>query len=249
MLRPLRRAYHVVMYYLSWVVFGAGGLALNLVCAAALPWRHVPAAQRRTRRVIRRLFDLWVRWFHATRIVEVRWLGFPAELAPGTVYVANHPSLIDAPVLLSRLPDAVCIFKPALMRNPAIGPAAILANYVDGGRGVEALRDAADRVAAGQALLVFPEGTRTAPGQRLGPLKPGYALIAQRARAPIQAITIRTSAGLVRRGSPWWRPPEVLPAWIEFTLGPVWPYAPAAVAADVATEVGRHLAASVGQPA
>ncbi len=218
----MRRASYCFAYYLSWVGFGLVGLALNLGCACLLP---LPGRQRRApgvRRMIRRLFEFWVRWFHACPVVDVRWVGFDHELAAGTVYIANHPSLVDATFLLARLPDAFCIFKPSLMRNPVIGPAAIMANYVAADNAVDLVRGAAERVEAGQSLLIFPEGTRTLPGTVLGRLKPGFELIARRAKAPVQLVIIRTSQGLVPKGLPWWRLPTVLPGWIELTLDKRW---------------------------
>lgn len=248
MIRWLRRGYFVATYYLSWLLFALVGLGLNAVCAVLLPFGPSPRRQRRTRAVIRWLFALWIRWFHASRVVRVIWRNFPEELPTGTVYVANHPTLVDAPILMARLPDAVCIFKPALMRNPAIGPAARAADYSGGTSGVDVVRNAAARVAAGHSLLVFPEGTRTAPGTRLGTFRPGFALIAARAHAPVQAIRIRASAGIVRRGDAWWRPPAVLPAWFEFTFDRRWEPDPLRTSAELAAEVEQHFLAALTEP-
>jgi len=59
----------------------------------------------------------------------------PEALRGPAVYVANHPGLLDATFILARLPDTICIFKPALIRNPAMGPAAIMAEYASGESG------------------------------------------------------------------------------------------------------------------
>lgn len=246
-MKLLVRLYLHAMYYTSWLWFGLVGLLLTLGCGLLLPFRRSPVVMRGARAVIRRLFDLWERWFHACGVVKVTWVGFPAELPPGTVYVANHPSLIDAPLLLSRMPDAFCIFKPALMKNPCIAPAALLAGYVSGGRHAETLREAADKVAAGQSLLIFPEGTRTNPGSRLGPFKAGFAVIADRAGAPVQSIVIRTSGGLVTRGRKWWNP-EVLPGTWEITLDRRWPADPARSPRELSEEIHRHLLSRLPEP-
>jgi len=192
--------------------------------------------------MIRRLFEAWLAWFHATRIVRIEWKGFDeSPLQPGTVYIANHPTLIDATVILARLPDAVCIFKPSLMRNPAIGPAAVMAGYVRGDAGLDLIKAAAARVAAGQSLLVFPEGTRTASGISVGPMKPGFALIADRAKAPVRLMVVRSSPGLCTRGRPWWHAPPVLPCTIEVSLDRSWPYEPGRSAAELTQSVERRI--------
>ena len=215
---PVRRLWLAGLYYASWLWFGLGGLLLNVVC---LPLLLAPRRERLgpgVRLTIHLMFSLWAKWHHASRVMRVEWRGFD-HLPRGVVYVANHPCLIDAPLLLARLPETVSLFKTALLRNPVIGPAAILAGYVPSSEDhVELVREGVQRINAGQSLLIFPEGTRTADGTLLGPLKPGFALIAARANCPIQLVTIRTSPGLTRRGQPWWRVPP-LPAWMEFTLG------------------------------
>ncbi len=217
-MRFFRRIWLLSGYYVSWLWFGLGGLLLNLICVPLLilPRRHRFGAK--VRGAIHWLFSWWLKWVHAAGIVRITYHGFSSDaIRPGTIYVANHPSLIDAPAILARLRNAFCIFKPALLRNPLIAPAAILAGYSSGDSGVDLIRDAAEKVADGQALLIFPEGTRTAPGQRLNPLKPGFALIAQRAQAPIRLISIRASAGLLPKGWSGWNPPT-LPGHLEIFM-------------------------------
>jgi 1-acyl-sn-glycerol-3-phosphate acyltransferase len=172
----------------------------------------------KVRATIRWMFAWWVKWFHASGVLKITWEGFDEPLDAGTIYIANHPTLIDAPVLLAQLPNAICIFKSALIYNPFVAPAAIMAGYASGDTGVDLIRAAAEKVASGCSLLIFPEGTRTTPGHALDPLKPGFALIAQRAQAPIRVITLRASRGLVPRGQRWWRPPLQLPASLVIKL-------------------------------
>ena len=160
----------VGLYYLSWAVFGAVGLLLNFGLrrphAASRIGRRLRASSVRS--AIRRLFRAWLAWLHATGVVAVEWAGFDGEeLQPGTVYIANHPTLIDATFILARLPDAICIFKPSLMSNPAVGPAAVMAGYVRGdtghrphqGRGREGRR----RPVASRLPRGHPHGARDPP--------------------------------------------------------------------------------------
>jgi 1-acyl-sn-glycerol-3-phosphate acyltransferase len=242
LIRRLARIRWVTVYYLSWAVFGFVGLLLNLGCIVLmpLPWRD--AFGPGVRAMIRRLFGAWLAWLHATGIVDVEWVGFDAaRLQPGTVYIANHPTLIDATLILARLPDAVCIFKPSLMRNPAVGPAAAMAGYVRGDTGLDLIKAAAARVAAGQSLLVFPEGTRTAEGTLLGKMKPGFALIADRAQAPVALIILSAKPGFLARGRPWWPAPDVLPSSVRLTLDRSWTFEPGRSAAELTQSVERRI--------
>jgi 1-acyl-sn-glycerol-3-phosphate acyltransferase len=249
MMARLRRAYLVTVYYASWALFFFVGLILNFVCLLFLLLPRRPARASAARGVIRWLFDAWLKWMHFTGIVKVTWKGFEGPpLEAGTVYIANHPSLVDATFLLARLPDTICIFKPALMRNPAVGPAAVLADYVSGEAGVDVIRAAAERVADGRALLIFPEGTRTAPGTVLGPCRPGFALIAQRAQAAVQLVVVRSSPDLAARGRPLWPAPSVLPGWLEFSLDHRWDYEPERTAAELTARVERRLYEALRPP-
>lgn len=246
-MRALQRAYYIAAYYLSWGLFFGVGIPFNILC---LPLLILPRRNARAmRRTLRGLFDFWMRWFHSSGVVRIAWHGFNAPLTPGTVYIANHPTLIDAPILLSRVPDAICIFKPALMRNPAVGPATILAGYAAGNPGVDMIREVAGKIAAGQSLVIFPEGTRTEPGQPLNALKPGFALIAARAKAPVQLLVIRAPGDLVPRGRPWWRPPCHAPSPVTITLDSRWEHDPARSPQALTDAVTARLLDRLRQPA
>jgi 1-acyl-sn-glycerol-3-phosphate acyltransferase len=243
MIAALKKIYYVTTYLVSWWWFFSVGFLLNL---CSLPLLLLPRRESRgqwMRGVIRRLFALWVWWFNTSGVVRVRWRGFDQPLPTGCIYIANHPTLVDAPLLLSRLPDTICIFKPALLRNPVIGPPAIMAGYVAGEPGVDLVREIAEKVAGGRSLLVFPEGTRTEPGLTLGPVKPGFALIAARARAPVQLVVIRSTPELVTRGRAWWRAPSIQPSTVEFTLDRRWEYDSTRSVTQLAAEVEQHLLA------
>jgi 1-acyl-sn-glycerol-3-phosphate acyltransferase len=242
LIRRIARIRWVTVYYLSWAVFGFVGLLLNLGCIVLMPFPGREAFGPSVRATIRRLFGAWLAWLHAIGIVDVKWVGFGASrLQPGTVYIANHPTLVDATLILARLPDAVCIFKPSLMRNPAVGPAAAMAGYVRGDTGLDLIKAAAARVASGQSLLVFPEGTRTDQGTVLGKMKPGFALIADRAQAPVTLIILSATPGFLARGRPLWPAPAVLPSSISLTLDRTWPYEPGRSAAELTQSVERRI--------
>lgn len=244
----LHRLYCVVGCYLSYLVFGAVGLALNLVCAPLLLLPRRERVAPLVRHTISLLFRAWHAWMHATRLVFLEWENFPADaLAGPAVYIANHPGLLDATFLLARLPDTICIFKRSLIRNPALGPAAIMAGYAAGDAGADLIRDVAARVAAGRSLLVFPEGTRTPPTEKIGTLKPGFALIAARASVPVRLVAIAAPRDLLPRGRPWWRVPR-LPAHVKLTyLGELRP-TPDERASLLTARAQQQLTAALPEP-
>lgn len=214
------RLYAVPFYYLTLVLFASFGLLLSLL-GLLLAWLPAtPRVERAFQRLIHRHFRLFLWWGRFSRIMPVRFENFPCATRGPSVIVANHPALVDVTLLLARLPEALCIFKPAIRRNPVLGAAARRAGYLPNDGGPDLVRRAAAAVAAGNTLVIFPEGTRTPPGERLLPFRPGFVLIAQRARAPIQLVRIETNSNVLAKGRAWWRPP-IMPARFTLTLGPL----------------------------
>jgi 1-acyl-sn-glycerol-3-phosphate acyltransferase len=83
--------------------------------------------------------------------------------------------------------------------------------------------------------VIFPEGTR-APGGVLLPFKPGFVLIARRARAPIQLVRITTDSNVLTKGCKPWRMP-IFPAHVVVTVGPLVATDTSASTAELAAEV------------
>jgi hypothetical protein len=63
---------------------------------------------------------------------------------------------------------------------------------------------------------------RPPPGRGLLPFKPGFVLIARRARVPIQLVHITTDSDVLTKGGRWWRLPR-FPAQVKVTAGPLIP--------------------------
>ena len=232
----LHALYYYPVYFGTLLLFATGGFEL---CVLGLLTSWLPATER-TERFFQRLIHGHLVFFHwwcaRTRLVLVRYHGFERWPRGGLVLAANHPAMIDITCLLARLPGAVCIFKPAIRRNPVLGAAARRAGYLGSDGGHEVVRSAAAKVAAGHTLIIFPEGTRTPPGEAPLPFKPGFVLIARRARAPIQLVRITTDSDLLTKGCAWWKVPR-FPAHVEMTAGPLIPTDTTASPAELTAEI------------
>lgn len=142
---------------------------------------------------------LWSRLILWTCFVRVRVRGLD-NLKPDThyVYIANHQSYMDIPVLLASLPEAFCVMaKASLFAIPFLGwhlrrtgslPIVRDNPYAAGRR----LREAVEVIRRGKSLLVFPEGSRSRNGN-IGEFKTGVFLAAIRAHVPLVPITIHGS--------------------------------------------------------
>ncbi|HEY2558907.1 MAG TPA: lysophospholipid acyltransferase family protein [Caldimonas sp.] len=135
----------------------------------------------------------------------------------GLIVAANHPSMLDALVVVARLPRGVCIMKADLLRNVFLAGGARLAQYIrnDVGRGM--VRDAVASLREGNQLVLFPEGTRTVTAP-INAFKPGITLIAHLAQVPIQTVVIETFSPYLTKGWPLLKAPPV-PVRVRVRLG------------------------------
>ncbi|HEX2852775.1 MAG TPA: lysophospholipid acyltransferase family protein [Opitutaceae bacterium] len=211
----LKRFYQVPAYALGWLTFGVCALAFNFLCAVLLLLPGRETWGRFARATLHLFFAAWLRWLRLLGVLRVQWHGFESvPFKKPAVWVANHPGLLDATFLLACVPDVICVFKPAMLRNPFLAPAAIVAGYAAGEYGPDFIRESVRKLSEGRSVLIFPEGTRTSLDRSLNPLKSGFALIAERARVPVRVVVIHASRDLLPRGKPWWLVPR-LPAFAE----------------------------------
>ncbi len=135
----------------------------------------------------------------------------------GLIVAANHPSLLDAVLLVSRLPDAVCIMKASLLDNLLFGAAARMAGYVRNDDARALVASGCRSLAEGAQVVLFPEGSRTRQFP-LDPLGRTAGLLARRAQAPVQAVLLEFSSPYLGKHWPLWCPP-VLPLRCTARLG------------------------------
>jgi 1-acyl-sn-glycerol-3-phosphate acyltransferase len=130
--------------------------------------------------------------------------------------VANHQSFFDPALVGLAARRHLCFLaRKTLFRFRALAwfIGSLNAVPIDHeGIGVEGMRTILKQLQAGQAVVVFPEGTRSSDG-RLQPIRPGILLLIKRAKAPVVPVGI---AGAFEAW-PRWRPlpmpaPLFLPA-------------------------------------
>lgn len=125
------------------------------------------------------------------------------------VFMANHQSNIDIPVLVQALAPFQLrwIAKRELLRIPFFGWALWASKHIVVKRSrskdvVAAIAGAREKLTRGISVVVFPEGTRSTDGQLL-PFKRGGFRLAEQAGVPIVPVTINGSGVLMKRGD--WR--------------------------------------------
>jgi len=213
----MRRLGQLALFYLMLLWLGGMLLAGN---AAVLPLVATPRSFREpiVQRLISALFRLFLHGAERCGLMQLDLRGLDAlNRQDGLVLVANHPSMIDVFLIVSRVRQAVCLMKASIGANILFGAGANLAGYVSNRQVDRMLRAASAATGPGRHLLVFPEGTRTTR-QPVNPIKPGAALIAKRAGRPLQAIIILTNSPYLSKGWTLFRPPQ-FPLVYKATLG------------------------------
>jgi 1-acyl-sn-glycerol-3-phosphate acyltransferase len=196
-----RRAWHeTARLCLGFVLLGVICLTVSLL---ALPMRAM-LPRVLSKRVGRRLVAATARGY-------LRFLTFMGACrfdlsaldglkdGPAMIIAPNHPSLLDAVMILSRLPGAACIMKAELVNSVFFGAGARLTGYIRNTPLRTMVQLAVDDLHQGSHLLLFPEGTRTTRFP-IGSLQGTTGLIAKHAGVPIQTVFIETNSGFLGKG-------------------------------------------------
>lgn len=121
------------------------------------------------------------------------------------IFVGNHVSQFDIFSFQGYFPhDFRWIAKKELFKIPLFGPAMLRTGIIpiDRSHGREAMKSlnrAAEQIAKGRSVLIFPEGTRSADGQ-LQPFKTGAIMLAIKAGVPVVPIGFINTREILPKG-------------------------------------------------
>lgn len=203
------RLWRLVFTGLSFVLFGLGGLVLRLVCFPLVALlKRDPLQQRCAARwLINRAFYCFVEFMRRTGVITYS-IDHPERLGrPGQMIMANHPSLIDVVLLIACLRDTNCVVKESLWHNPFTRGPVRAAGYISNDASIDMIEKTAAALREGQTLVIFPEGTRTTPGQ-MPVFHRGAAAIAIRSAASVTPVVIRVSPTTLTKAEPWYSIPQ-----------------------------------------
>jgi len=219
--RRWRAAFHTVAFYAPWALV-SGGFTL----VAYLPLRLLspvfPGLLRGFRRFARAFYRFQMTFLTWTGTIRIASFEGEEDLErpDPRVIVANHRTLLDVLILMSRVPDATCLLKP-LRRSGTdpsrhampdfwkpfiLGPFSLLgyipmpADWHDA-QGLRRVLDLCrDQIGQGRPLIIFPEGTRS-PDGRLLPFQDLPFRVAWEARVPVQPVVIHTDIRFMPQGT------------------------------------------------
>ena len=208
LMERLNHAWRVLGTGLSFLAFGLGGLLLG---ALLFPLLSLIGNRRRRRSIARRLvqlsFAIHIDIMYRLGVLTYEIRGRERLRRNGLLILANHPTLIDVVFLVSLLPNADCVVKQAVARNPFMRGPVRAAGYIANDDGAGLVDECIAAVRAGGNLVIFPEGTRTVPGQPPR-LQRGAANIAVRGRLDITPVRIICTPPTLTKGQKWYKVPD-----------------------------------------
>jgi 1-acyl-sn-glycerol-3-phosphate acyltransferase len=151
-------------------------------------------------------------WCAGVRLEVVREAPLPVD--GRYVFVSNHQSLFDIPVLLVSVPGSTrFLAKRSLFRIPVFGWALRASGFVpvdrqDRSRAKEAMDGALHQLELGRSILLFPEETRSQDG-RIREFQRGGFLIALKAKCSLVPVGLYGTRHIQRKGSFLVRPGAV----------------------------------------
>ncbi|MFP5229605.1 MAG: lysophospholipid acyltransferase family protein [Acidobacteriota bacterium] len=221
----------------TWIVLGIPVAIVTFPVAVIL--RDIRPLSRGAMRVVRAgLRCAGIR-------VEAVWRQ-PLDPNQRYIFLSNHVSNLDPPVLLPLLPERTAVvLKRSLMKIPILGWGMRLGGYIPVDRdgrvesAVESAEIAKRTLASGVHVLSFAEGTRSRDG-RLQPFKKGPFYMAEESGYPVIPISIHGTERMMKKGSL-----KIFPATAHVTFHPAIRPQDYATREDLMAAVRRAIASGL----
>lgn len=189
------------MLWLRSIAFNLAFYAMSVVInLAATPLFFLPRAGTVWAMGLWSRTTMWLLRLLAGTRYEVR-----GKVPEGGVLVAaKHQSMWDTIVMTAILADPAMVLKRELLWIPYYGWFSKKARMIaiDRGSGAKAIRHLVAQgkaaIAAGRPVVIFPEGTRAAPGAKLD-YKPGVAALYRQLDVPCVPVAVNSGLFWPRR--------------------------------------------------
>jgi len=189
-----------------WVIFST--LLFSLLAIAT-------SLVTRSGNSVHRVGRMWSRSILAASGIQVAVSGMERiDPARPYIFMSNHQSNFDIPVLLAHLPVQFrWLAKAELFKIPVFGRAMRGAGYIsidraDREAAFKSLGEASEAIRKGVAIMIFPEGTRSLDGT-LKPFKKGGFVLAVDVGVPIVPVAIRGTHAIMAKRTWIIRPRDV----------------------------------------
>jgi 1-acyl-sn-glycerol-3-phosphate acyltransferase len=209
-LRKLNWLQRLIATAVSFTMFGLGGICLSLFYfPIVLLFIRKPVQRKKAiRGSISASFRFFINFMSITGIIKLSKKNIEIlKTENSCMLICNHPTLVDVVAIIAYTPNASCVVKESLFRNFFVRGAVRAADYIPNVDPVILLEKCRDSIEKGDVLIIFPEGTRSIPGEKLN-FQRGAAHIALNLNCPVRCVQITTSPSILSKGLAWYNIPN-----------------------------------------
>jgi len=182
----------------AWTILATIFFGINSILASFLD---------KTGNIAHRVARIWAASILRVSGIRVKLRGLKnIDPSASYIYMANHQSNFDIPVLLAHLPVQFrWLAKAELFKIPFFGLAMRRVGYISIDRGdfrsaVKSLKKAAETIQKGTSVVIFPEGTRSLDG-KIRDFKKGGFIMAIDSKVPIVPVVIHGTRAIMPKAT------------------------------------------------
>ena len=194
----------------SFSVFGLGALVITLT---AFPAIHLLSFDhRRPHRgcqyVVHLSFRAFIRMMKTLGVLTYEFRDIEnLSHESGHLIIANHPTLLDVVFIISLLPVTQCVVKKSAWSNPFLAGVMWATGYIQNDDPMVLIEDCVRSLEEGSNLVIFPEATRSVPGQKMR-LKRGAASVIAASRTLFTPLIMTCEPSTLTKGKKWFEIPS-----------------------------------------
>ncbi len=193
----IKAAYHTIKF---WIIIIILSIVLGTLAVLA---RLFDSSNNLSHRVS----GLWGNWLCKFNGIQVDVEGLEnIRRDQAQIFVANHQGFFDIFALNGFLPVQLrWVAKSSLFKIPFVGWSMTASGYIPVEResrkkSYQAFLATIEQLKAGNSIVIFPEGTRSADGT-IGPFKKGGPLLSVRSGSPLVPVTLIGTGSIIKKGS------------------------------------------------
>jgi 1-acyl-sn-glycerol-3-phosphate acyltransferase len=204
---PLRWLYENIVMLFGWPLFALLCALSTTTMLLAFPFLRGTQRKLFNRHAGAWVFKTFLRYLEVTGLARFDLRALESVRGERLILAPNHPSLLDAVLVASKLNTVTCIMKAKISSNPVLGIGARLMGYVGNDSPATMVKQSIATLNEGHQLLLFPEGTRTVIGN-INPLRGAVALVAKKAKVPVQTLIIESNSQFLGKHWPVLKRPK-----------------------------------------
>ncbi len=193
----------------SFSVFGLGALVITLTLFPAI--HLLSFDRRRAHRGCQYVVHLSFRAFIRMKALGILTYEFTdvenLSQDSGHLIIANHPTLLDVVFIISLLPVTQCVVKKSVWSNPFLAGVMWATGYIQNDDPMVLIDDCTRSLEQGSNLVIFPEATRTVPGQKMR-LKRGAASVIATSGKLFTPLIMTCEPSTLTKGKKWFEIPS-----------------------------------------